>query len=77
MEEPNNEQRKQRNIFSLSMPKHNRGNKQEELDVLMQGGQYDFVGIAENGQDEIYKWHSNIWEHSLFFLKGRGEKETL
>lgn len=55
MEEPNNEQRKQRNIFSLSMSKHNRGNKQEEVDVLMQGGQYDFVGIAENGQDEIYK----------------------
>ena len=42
------------------------GNKQEELETVVQLGKYDLIAIMETGWDESHDWNTLIEDYRLF-----------
>ena len=42
------------------------GNKQDELELLIQQNKYDIIGITETCSDETHDWNVVIGGYNLF-----------
>ena len=53
---------------------HSMGNKQEELETMVQLDKYDLVAIMETWWDESYNWNTGIEGYKLFRIDRWGRK---
>ena len=50
------------------------GNKQEELETVVQLGKYDLIAIMETWWDESHNWNTLIEDYRLFRRDGHGRR---
>ena len=50
------------------------GNKQEELETVVQLGKYDLIAIMETGWDESHDWNTLIEDYRLFRRDRQGRR---
>jgi len=53
---------------------HSMGNKQEELETVVQLGKYDLIAIMETWWDESHDWNTLIEDYRLFRRDRQGRR---
>ena len=53
---------------------HSMGDKQEELEAVVQLGKYDLIAIMETWWDESHNWNTLIEDYRLFVRDRQGRR---